>query len=323
MKNEEILEINNGKKFDIILMNPPYDDGITKGLTKNLHIKFTSKCIDIAHKVVCVMPIKVVKNESAKKELTIAKEKYDSSIISIDEVESKYFEDTKMPNVGIYYFNDNKKENQKIKLNYLYNSFEINSLLEKTSVNKTEKEILSYLECDENYMNWNYVGYRHNLDIDERKEECERILNKILKQKRFINRNIKNPVFLFTNAANGGMNGQYLTSKTGIISKDKNELINNLMNRNGKVTTILTFKSIKDAENCKISLQNPVMRLACYKNQVDQNMKGRVYKYIPNIDWSDDRVKTDEGLLDVCGCPKDKTKEYADYCKMIIEETKD
>ena len=117
--------------FDIILMNPPYDDGITKGLVKNLHIKFTSKCIDISHKVVCVMPIKVVKYESVKKELTLAKEKYDYSIISIDEIESKYFEDTHMPNVGIYYFDDNKNDNQKIQLNYIDNSFEVNSLLEK------------------------------------------------------------------------------------------------------------------------------------------------------------------------------------------------
>ena len=43
-------------------------------------------------------------------------------------------------------------------------------------------------------------------------------------------------------------------------------------------------------------------------------------KYIPNINWSDDRVKTDEGLLEVCGCPKDKCKEYAEYCKKVINE---
>ena len=36
---------------------------------------------------------------------------------------------------------------------------------------------------------------------------------------------------------------------------------------------------------------------------------------IPDINWEDDRVKTDEGLLEVCGCPKDKAKEYAEYCK--------
>jgi hypothetical protein len=31
-------------------------------------------------------------------------------------------------------------------------------------------------------------------------------------------------------------------------------------------------------------------------------------------------VKTDEGLLEVCGCPEDKAKEYAEYCKEIIEK---
>ena len=46
----------------------------------------------------------------------------------------------------------------------------------------------------------------------------------------------------------------------------------------------------------------------------------RVYKYIPSINWEDPRVKTDEGLLEVCGCPKDKCKEYADYCRKVIEE---
>ncbi len=49
-------------------------------------------------------------------------------------------------------------------------------------------------------------------------------------------------------------------------------------------------------------------------------MTARVYKYIPDIDWSDPRVVTDEGLLEVCGCPKDKCKEYAEYCKNYMEE---
>ena len=29
---------------------------------------------------------------------------------------------------------------------------------------------------------------------------------------------------------------------------------------------------------------------------------------------------TDEGLLEVCGCPKDKCKEYAEYCRKYMEE---
>ena len=39
MKNEEILKENNGKKFDIVLMNPPY--------SKNLHLKFMEKTFNL------------------------------------------------------------------------------------------------------------------------------------------------------------------------------------------------------------------------------------------------------------------------------------
>ena len=46
----------------------------------------------------------------------------------------------------------------------------------------------------------------------------------------------------------------------------------------------------------------------------------RVYKYVPAIDWEDERCLTDEGLLEMCGCPKDKAKEYAEYVKNYVEE---
>lgn len=310
--------MNNGKKFDVVLMNPPYDNGVDKGLAKNIHVKFVNKCLDICNKICCVMPIKVIRNDAAKKEITQAKELYNKYLISVDEEKGSLFAGTKQPNVGIYLFDKNRNESQKIKINYIDSSFETDSLLER-QINNIEKEILSYLECDKDYMNWNYVGYVHNLDDEERTRQCNNLINIMLNKKRFKNRKIDNPVFLFTKAANGGMNATYINDNS-IISKDKNELLNNLKKRNGAVTTILSFNSVKAAENCKIALQNNVLRLACLRNQVDQNMKGRVYKYIPNIDWSDDRVKTDEGLLEICGCPKDKCKEYAEYCKNIIDK---
>ena len=81
------------------------------------------------------------------------------------------------------------------------------------------------------------------------------------------------------------------------------------------------FDTVKEAENCKIAMKNPLLRLTCYRTQHYQRMlANRVYRYIPAIDWSNDKVKTDEGLLEMCGCPKDKCKEYAEYCKKIINE---
>ena len=48
-------------------------------------------------------------------------------------------------------------------------------------------------------------------------------------------------------------------------------------------------------------------------------------KYFPNTPMLAAIVKvagvmTDEGLLEVCGCPKDRCKEYAEYCRKYMEE---
>lgn len=50
MSNEDILKENNGKKFDIVLMNPPYD--------KNMHLKFIRKCLNISDKIINISPIR-------------------------------------------------------------------------------------------------------------------------------------------------------------------------------------------------------------------------------------------------------------------------
>ena len=130
----------------------------------------------------------------------------------------------------------------------------------------------------------------------------------------------KNDVFLLTNLANGGMNGKWISGNSGKIFDNLDDLINYGIESKAAVKNIMSFKTIKEAENCKIALQNNILRWVLYKIQDDQGLTSRLYKYVPDIDWSDDRVKTDEGLLEVCGCPKDKCKEYADYCRKVIEE---
>ena len=321
MNNNDILKMNGGKKFDVVLMNPPYDDGISKGTGKNLHVKFTNKCLDVSNKIVCVMPVKVIKNNGGKRELEESKRLYDKYLISVDEVDAKEFSGTTMANVAIYNF-DTYKGNEKITINLLSQTelIKVDSITKDIFSNVAESQILDFLRCDEDYINWNYIGYEKNLNMGERFTLCKQLLDKIKRQKRYKNRNITTPVFLFSNAANGGMNGTFISNKVGNISKNENEFIQDLCNRNGTVTTILTFNSVKAAENCKDAMMRPLLRFACLKSQIDQNMKSRVYKYIPNINWEDPIVKTDEGLLEVCGCPKDKCKEYAEYCRKVIEE---
>lgn len=50
MNNKEILDMNEGKKFDICLMNPPYDS------KSNLHLKFLKKTNELSNNVISIQP---------------------------------------------------------------------------------------------------------------------------------------------------------------------------------------------------------------------------------------------------------------------------
>ena len=306
----------NNMKFDYIVGNPPYDDGIAKGAVKNLHLECVKLCLNSFNKkMIIVMPIKFIQNDGEKVEKY--KKPFDESLISVTEYDSSIFEGTGMPNVAVYLFDRNKKTTDTIKINYLEGTTTIvNSLLDN-KYDETTTKILSYLETDKDFMNWLYLGAdKNNLKYCYEKQ----INKKLFNLKRFKNIiHTTNPSYVICNAANGGMTGTYFTDNTNIICEGTDNLINSLITRGGGVATLLYFNSLKAAINCKNAMNRPLLRFTCFISQIDQNMKGRVYKYIPNIDWEDSRCLTDEGLLEMCGCPSDKAKEYAEYVKDYVE----
>ena len=309
--------MNNGKKFDVVLMNPPY--GSTGGDT--LHLRFVDKCLDIANYQVTVMPFTFVTKVDHKPSKKY-KEKFSPYLSEVEEVDSKYFKDTAMPNVGIYVFGD---ETQNIDIKYVNSPNEtLSSLLDKSEFTNYEKEFIQYLGKQDSQQiiggcgrlnSWKNIV---NNAVDYQLALSELVEKSIKKTKQHFE--IEN-VILLVNRSNGGMNGTAISSKNGQIFDNYIDLKNFFIeNPLGIGYNGLMFKSKKAAQNCKIALQNPLLRFTLYKLQDDQNMVTRVYKYIPAINWEDSRVITDEGLLEVCGCPKDKCKEYADYCRKIIEE---
>ena len=310
--------MNNSKRFSVCIQNPPY--GSVGGDTK--HLRFVDKCLDIANYQVTVMPFTFVTkiyHKPAKK----YKEKFSPYLSEVEEFDSKYFKDTAMPNVGIYVFGD---ETQNIDIKYINSQNEsLTSLLDKSDITNYEKEFIQYLE-KQGTQEIVYAG-----GTRKRKSELQKVAvenHKDFLKKKIIDscKNLKQQLNtyktgLIVNNSNGGMNGKALSSKSGQIFNSYKEFENFFIERNvSSGYNVILFNSNKAAENCKIALQNPLLRFTIYRSQDDQNMGHRVYKYIPNIDWSDDRVKTDEGLLQVCGCPADKAKEYAEYCKKIIKE---
>ena len=305
-------------KFDICLMNPPY--GSVGGDT--IHLKFVDKCLDIAKYQVTVMPFKFVTkiyHKPAKK----FKEKFSPYLSEVEEIDSKCFIGTAMYNVGIYVFGD---KTQNIDIKYVNSQNEtLTSLLDKSEFTNYEKEIIQYLE-KQGPQEIVWAGGNRKL-----KSELQNI--SVENHKDFLNKkiidsckNLKQQLNtykcgLIVNNSNGRMNGKAFSSISGQIFNSYKEFENFFIERNiAAGYNVILFNSVKAAENCKIAIQNPLLRFTIYRSQDDQNMVTRVYKYIPNIDWSDDRVTTDEGLLQMCGCPADKAKEYAEYCKKIIEE---
>ena len=111
-----------------------------------------------------------------------------------------------------------------------------------------------------------------------------------------------------------------MSSQCGLIFNNFDDILKNWIDRNVGAIKYVVFDNKLFAERVRDAMRRPLLRFALYRTQDDQSMNNKCYKYVPDINWSDDRVKTDEGLLEVCGCPKDKCKEYADYCKKIIEQ---
>ena len=306
-------------KADIIMMNPPY--GSRGGDIR--HLRFVDKCLDIANYQVIVMPftfVTKIHHKPAKK----YKEKFSTYLSEVEEVDYKYFKCTAMPNVGIYVFGN---ETKYIDIKYADSHVEtLASLLDKSEFTNYEKKFIQYLEnqgtqeikycCGPNARKKHLI----NLTTDEQNQLKERNFNKYFNPIKQSFKSKNNPACLIVNDSNGGMNATFMSSRVGQIFTNIYDVENFFRGRKPSYN-VLIFNSKIEAENCKIALQNPLLRFTCLKTQNDQHMMiSRVYKYIPAINWEDPRVKTDEGLLEVCGCPKDKCKEYADYCRKIIEE---
>jgi len=121
MKNEEVLEMNNGKKFDIVLMNPPY--------SKGLHLKFLEKVIQISDQVVSIQPISWLqqgnkfnsKSTYYKYEDSISKHIKDLEIINSEKAKKDF--NIIIDDIGIYICDKNG--------GYKYNEISNNSIIKK------------------------------------------------------------------------------------------------------------------------------------------------------------------------------------------------
>ena len=332
--------VNKNSKFDICLMNPPY--GSTGG--DDIHYKFTENCLGICDEVICIMPYALV--DKSTKPNPAWRKKLSPNIVEIVRINSNIFAGTDQTDVGIYTFignnilnckDDSYLQTEHIKLvdsngNIRYCSeltitpFNTYELLFVNLLKNNNKNVINfgYLSHENTYVN-NYVK-KNNIVLNTSNEKT---IKDIVRQERIRKEAEKLPngkVAIICNFYEGsnktGFHAKFIGDITGRIVTKPSDIQNFL--KETKTTSgynLICCDDILSAENCKIAIQNPLLRFCLSKIQVDRCMQPSVcYQYIPDIDWSDPRVVTDEGLLEVCGCPKDKCNEYAEYCRKYMEE---
>ena len=308
-------------KFDYILGNPPF--GSTGGDT--LHLKCIDKIYDLFNKkMIVIMPFGfVTKDTKSFKNYQI---KFAPKLQYVKEISGDNFEGTAMPSAAIYEFT-NEETKTTILEDISGNKTEKSDLTNVSQFTPYEEEIIKYLESQGSQLTIN-AG-----NVDKRKKELigmtndesyNYLLNKLINNCLSLKENLANLYSsgIICSRANGGMNGKYFSSQSGQVYNTYNEFEKYFIDKfKSTGYAVILHKSNKAAENCKIALQNSLLRFILYKTQLDQSMSiNRVYKYVPAIDWEDERCLTDEGLLEMCGCSKDKAKEYAEYVKKYVEE---
>lgn len=287
--------------FDIIIGNPPYGKKAEKSF--NIHYKIAEQLKErFKEKMILIMPHRVLYTTDNKLDHF---KKVFNNVSNIIEVDSKeYFKDTNMEDVGVFVFeNDIQKE------------------LVFTNKNNEVKTFKNLLNADSIFSNFemkfmkrlynekpNYNSYKPN-PVDKTPQFNNKFCSRFTTNDKY---------FVCSNLANGAIDGRFFPKKAAsVIVTD----ILKYLNQNDYARKVISSFNIKiEASNYVNALQRPLMRFGLIKMQTDQGMTTRCYQYIPDIDWSDSKTQTDEGILEMVGCSKKEAKEFAKYVKDYVEK---
>ena len=258
-------------KFDCIIMNPPY--GSKKDGTSNyLHYDITNNAI--AHltptgKLVSLMPNTLVTSITENNSIRRLKESFDKTCISIEHVDSKIFEDTNMKPLAIYYFEANKKNDRIIHISVCDKTDDVKSLFNFNFMHSLN---------DVKILNKCKVGdFTSHIKVYEGQDIDKFISNNKVKKFKY---------FVITSRANGGMNARWQSLKLrnyGIVEYSN---LKDLLTADRASKMFVGFDTLMQAKNFYNLLVTDYFRYELAKMQNDQNMKGPVYRFIPDVDYS-------------------------------------
>lgn len=266
-------------KFDVVIGNPPYGDNSGNGLSKTLHFDIATFLLNkYNEKMIFIMPNKI-RNSTTKRF-----DKYKKEFTMLSEItnEGNPFEGFASVNTGIFVFENHKVDKVNV-CGIVYNN-----LFEISPFTEYENKFMNLLK-NEKFAEKFYIPWPTSE-----------------KTKLYIR---------LTNIANGAKSGKWFSSiieNIGVFTKTD---LDNWNNSHDSQYACVSSDNKNELENIEIAMKNPLLRFGLYKVQDDQSMKIRCYEYIPDIDWSDSKTQTDEGILEMVGLNNEKAKEFAKYVK--------
>ena len=282
MKNEEILEMNNRKKFDIVLMNPPYDNG--------MHEKFLINCIDISNKVISVQPANFLIGNKKNKELI---NKLQNTYYNInrekDASEAFYKVGAVIGGDTAIHFIDNTKDPKFVFDNKELNIERIYSIRKYTGDSFIEKfnKIIEPL-----YENDNLVNHIKNYEKKEYSDDddwCIKISR--IRGHKGKGQGKEDPDF-YTIISN---DNKFLYSDT--IGQYKN-----MINKRGKYSGFncyISFETEIEVKNFVNYIKSDFARAALYLLKTSPNViGGRICRRIPWFDFSDENFNKSPKEID-------------------------
>ena len=271
MKNEEILKENNGKKFAVVLMNPPYDNGLGNS--------FLDKVIDISNKICTIQPTSFIVGK--KQKVSIIK-KINNYEVNIDKIDgNKSFEGVGYLNgeVGIIYIN--KFGDKEI----IYNGKKISSEINELRHYSDDHLFIEFYNIVNKIYNKNNASAHVKLFWEMNEEQFKEYENKYI---------IRIPAFV--------KGYKLLSSELGLgLFKDlKNKVT--VKGRGGNKMSFLkigfAFNTKNEMNNCYNYLRTDFINACCYLIKTTMHTDRGELKYVPWFDFSDDHFSKSPGEID-------------------------
>ena len=258
-------------KFDIILMNPPYDNGLGNS--------FLEKVIDISNKICTIQPSSFIVGK--KQKVSIIK-KINNCEVNIDKIDgNKSFEGVGYLNgeVGIIYIN--KFGNKEI----IYNGKKISSEINELRHYSDDPLFIEFYNIVKKIYNKNNASAHVKLFWEMNEEQFKEYENKYI---------IRIPAFV--------KGYKLLSSELGLgLFKDlKNKVT--VKGRGGNKMSFLkigfVFNTKNEMNNCYNYLRTDFINACCYLIKTTMHTDRGELKYIPWFDFSDEHFSKSPREID-------------------------